>query len=344
GGYLGLSIACYIISLSIYQIYYVIMVSFFIFKIVILFCKNIKFKECKNDIIQLCICLFSLGIYYLIVSFTGVTKNSSIGIGKMLKSLFSEGYWGTVGYHLKRSFFSDNVYNSALISNIFLMTSIVCIGLVIIYAVKNREYKKALVRCVVYILYSVIGIIECFGFSLAYITTFSGRCATAYGFVIVSLGVLFGYELLGEYFSIDKLRKVSITLCLIIGLSNLARTGRCAIDLQRLNNLESNLANRIVARMEGFAGFSNNVKVYMSGTVQIGSLDKTRFYVYNRPALDSYAKIHMLNEVSGYKFQGANGEDIDIANELLSEMGVWPAENSCVFLEERNLFIIKMSE
>lgn len=102
---------------------------------------------------------------------------------------------------------------------------------------KNKEYKKALARFVAFILYAGLGILECFGFSLAYITTFSVRCATAYGFIIVSLGVLFGYEFLKEYISIEKLKKVIIVLCLIMGINNLARTGRCAIDLQRLNNL-----------------------------------------------------------------------------------------------------------
>ena len=96
--------------------------------------------------------------------------------------------------------------------------------------------------------------------------------------------------------------------------------------------------------MENSSGFSSNAKVYMWGTVQIGNLDKTRFYVYTRPALDSYAKIHVLNEVSGYKYKGANEDDIEAANKLLPDMGVWPAETSRVFLEDRNLFVIKMSE
>lgn len=128
--------------MAIYQIYYVIIVSFFAYKILIRFCGNIKIRECRNGFVQLFICLFSLVIYYLIVSFTGAIRNSLLTIVELLKKFFSKGYWGTIGYHIKRTFLSDNVYFSSLMNNIFLASSIIMLCLIVIYAKKIKSIKK----------------------------------------------------------------------------------------------------------------------------------------------------------------------------------------------------------
>lgn len=343
-----ISMINYFISLSIYQVFYVIILVLLLYEIVIAICSN---RKITAKLIQMGIAVGSIGIYYILLmvifkifsSLFNIEMHPSGDLGNMLKQILSKEFWITLQFNLEYSFLTNNAFSSSLLNKGIIVLSIILILFAVIIFLYHREWKRAAVCAICYLFYSSVCIFACIGFALISIYLTSSRYFTAYSIVLITVGLLFGYELLKEYINEKILKYGMLFILLIIGFSNTSRIGRAAIDLERLNNLEANLANRIVARMESFEEFSPDAKVYIVGRPNYHSLNRTNYYCYNEPALAAFSKIFVLNEISGYNFISPSEEDINKASLFLEEMEEWPAKNSCIYVEN-NMFIIKLSK
>jgi hypothetical protein len=120
----------------------------------------------------------------------------------------------------------------------------------------------------------------------------------------------------------------------------MALPGRAAMNIQRLNIIENNLANRIIERLEEFPEFTGSDVVAIVGVPYIqNSIQQAEFIGnFGTPSLVSFSKLYLLNEISGYSFKLPDSNQLEIAYEKMGEMDTWPGANSVVYYD--GIFIV----
>ena len=121
---------------------------------------------------------------------------------------------------------------------------------------------------------------------------------------------------------------------------NAAMAGKNALNTMRLNEIEMNMANRIVARMETFEEFSSDATLVILGVPATGIVGSTGIGDYNVPASVSFSKVFMFNEATGYTFKDPTNEQYAIAYSYIEEMNTWPKDKSVLYKD--GMFIVRL--
>lgn len=160
--------------------------------------------------------------------------------------------------------------------------------------------------------------------------------------VLSSIGIFWAGIIAFLYLNVDnKLCRAFILVCsTIIIFSFIGINNQIFTDQLRVNMRDFNKVNRMIARLESNPNFSQVKRVVIIGdnwaykspiNTAEGDMNISAFGC-------SWAKIHLLNEISGYKFEPATAEEYNKAKDLYQTAPKWPEPNSITV--QGNLAII----
>lgn len=327
-----LLIAClgYICSLGTYQIFYPIIA----FVLVISWLWENK-RSKKSIYILFCIYFICFILFYIGLKILFFLKPPSlvyegIDIIQFFRDLFNKQYWIIIWEKIQTFLLENNIFHSGSVLKIILFVSI--IGFL-----KDLVCRKRTVCITIcsYI-YIVVGLYLVFGLGIIRPNEVSARTLTAFG--IYEAGLF--YALFSSSFSSNAWKKVVVTIAIICVTINGMMFGRNALNTMRLNEIEMNLANRIVARMESFEEFSGDATLVIYGTPFTGQIGETNLGDYNIPASAAFSKVFLFNEATGYSFKMPTDSQYTIASNYINSMSTWPGENSVIYKD--GMFIVRL--
>lgn len=329
--YLVLSCICYICSLGTYQIFYPIIGFCIMIKGIMNLRKRSK-DEWKNIGIIFCIYLLSFIWFYIILRIAFSIKAPAliydgIDVLQFIRELFTLDYWKIMVGKMVVFLLKNNPFFSSLSLKILLLISL----LIFVQSLKKAE--KRYMEVLFSVIFICIGLYLVFGMGITRPNSISARTLTAFGIYEAGLFVLFlqfGY----------KEKKWLLALFGWIVFVNSAMAGKNALNTMRLNEIEMNMANRIVARMETFEEFSANATLVILGVPATGSIGSTGIGDYNVPASVSFSKVLMFNEATGYTFTSPTSEQYEIAYSYIEEMNTWPKDKSVLYKD--GMFIVRL--
>lgn len=330
--YLFIGCICYICSLGTYQIFY----SIIGFCILIKGIMNLRTKNkdrWKDFGIISAIYFISFIIFYIVLKTMFSIKEPALvydgtDILQFIRGFFSKSYWEIMGGKIKIFLFSDNPLFSSLSLKIILLISV----LIFIRSILKRE--KRYIEILFSMMYILIGLYLVFGMGITRPNEISARTLTAFGIYEAGLFVLF------LQFVHKDGKKWLLAIFGWMVFINAAMAGKNALNTMRLNEIEMNMVNRIVARMETFEEFSADATLVIGGVSATGTVGNTGIGDYNVPALASFSAVYMFNEATGYSFKGPTNEQYEIAYSYIAEMNTWPKDKSVVYKD--GMFIVRL--
>lgn len=330
-----LSIICYICSLGTYQIFYP-MVGFSILIKGIIELKA-KDKEKKWMEWGTTLGLYILGFicFYVILKLMFFVKPpmlvyDGVDIVQFVKDLFSKDYWNIIYQKISLFLLNDNIFFSSLTLKIVLILML----LAFIKSVIRKE--KRYLEMICSSIFIFIGLYLVFGLGITRPTSISARTLASFGVYEAGLFIV-----LLQFVKERKVKsKYLVVLFSAIIFINAAIVGKNALNTMRLNEIELNMANRIVARMETFEEFTAGATVAIVGVPETGKIGLTGMGDYNIPASVSFSKVFMFNEATGYSFSMPTNEQYVQATDYMSKMDTWPGTNSVIYKD--GMFIVRL--
>ena len=149
--------------------------------------------------------------------------------------------------------------------------------------------------------------------------TLAGISAFAAGLVVV-----------GWHFSGRAWRSVVVLASGLLALSYVGASNRILSDQHRLNRWDAQQANRIIERLERLPAFTTiSALAIIGGSWRRGAALDTTLGDMNISALAvSWAKLGLIQEATGYRFEEPTASDSLAAEQYCREVSAWPAENS----------------
>lgn len=330
--YLLIGCICYICSLGTYQIFYPIIG----FCILIKGIMNLRTKDnCKwKDFgIISAIYFISFIIFYIALKVMFSIKEPALvydgtDVLQFIRDFFSKTYWEIMGGKIKTFLFNDNPFFSSLSLKIILLISL------LIFIRSILKIEKRYIEILFSMMYILIGLYLVFGMGITRPNAISARTLTAFGIYESGLFVLF------LQFVHKGGKKWLLAIFGWIVFINAAMAGKNALNTMRLNEIEMNMANRIVARMETFEEFSSDATLVILGVPATGIVGSTGIGDYNVPASVSFSKVFMFNEATGYTFKDPTNEQYAIAYSYIEEMNTWPKDKSVLYKD--GMFIVRL--
>ena len=350
-----ISIAMYMVSLSIYQIFYPIIFVFLLFQIAMTYpCSSEEnaainiFKQQLRAWIPyfLALIIYSIVLGIIFRLYPPQLAYPGTSFGEFIANLSKHEYWSALGRNLTNYLFKDNTFNSFKLNLLmwvfFTFSFMIFMYGKIIKCKSAIDATKLLATAAFLIAAAILGMLGSLGFSVLRPNEISGRSLAAFG-VYQALTVSCGFILFQRTFILP--RHVTFLSTIIIGvliIGSAGRIGRIALDQSRLNTYDRSLAVRIVSRLESFSDFTPNAKLVILGAPNMGSLSRTALGDFNISALQHFSKVFVINEISGYSFQNPNGEDIKLASLLAQDSELWPNTGSVI--SSNGMFIVRLSK
>ncbi|MFF2912158.1 glucosyltransferase domain-containing protein [Paenibacillus sp. NPDC057934] len=346
-----LSILAYVISLTIYQIFFPVVFLIFLYKLIVPdFMSATKLNQTERyskRLVPVIIYISSFIVYTVIlkVSFyiwPPTLEYSGNNISEILSNIMNIEYWHKIYGNIQIYIMKDNPFNSGIINWILWIFSF---GSLVLFIIKKGAAieipaKKIGHVFIAFMLITILGLFVCLGFSMLRPVEISSRSLTAFG-IYQSILLLITLNLLASINTKPFIKKSLISLMvLLILFGNMGRIGRTSMDQYRLNTLEKSLVTRIVSRLEINPEFSPNAKLVIVGSPAIGNIAQTTWGDYNVPAIQQFSKVFLFNEITGYNFTMPNAEEIEKANTYLESMESWPSTQSIKSID--GIFIIKL--
>ncbi|MBU1118311.1 glucosyltransferase domain-containing protein [Patescibacteria group bacterium] len=205
-----------------------------------------------------------------------------------------------------------------------------------IVAVAVNSCRGKVTSFVVYLALLVSVFLSVIGISLALkIWFFEPRLYAAIGLAWAAV-VVSGYLSFRSVFA----RKVFIALSVVVIIGFISIDNHIFIDRIRMNSFDRALSNRIVAALEQNPNSDKVERIVILGEYEHQQPVQSSF------ALDSfskgYAKVHLLNEFTGYSFLKPNEADSEKANQACLKVSKWPNPESTMIFDD--LGVVCLSE
>lgn len=337
--YLFYTIIFYYLSLGTYQIFYPIVGFLLILKVITgLLNRENTFENNIKQIVIYCsaFILFYVSLKVMFWLWPPTLHYTGTDFIEFAQNLFTSSYWKKLLGTL-RLYYGNNLLHSNII---FISINIFLTVVLIMYLILHRT-KRALGGFFISVIYMLLGPVFCLGLGLTRLEYVSGRTFTSYSIYITGL-LIIAFHVLSKitYVKGNLLNNLILIIFCVSIFVNGSIIGRSANNVMRLNNLEANLANRIIYRMESFPEFTGYEPLIIYGVPKLEAVSGKGIGNFLTPASAEFSKVFLFNEVSGYSFSLPSKEQYQNGIQLLDDMDTWPGDDSVKYYE--GCFIIRL--